>query len=102
MLFAVLMQPVVPGLIQRWGWGTVMAAGVVLLGLPSLAHLLSDALLPTLALSAVRGLGFGILTVTGSVAIAELVPPERRGRAIGAYGLAIAEPQLVRDRKSVV
>ena len=95
MLFTVLMQPVVPGLIRRWGWGPVMVAGVVLLGLPSLAHLISDSLLPTLALSAVRGLGFGILTVTGSAAVAELVPPERRGRAIGAYGLAIAAPQLV-------
>lgn len=95
MLFTVLMQPVVPGLIRRWNWGAIMAAGVVLLGLPSLAHLFSDGLLPTLALSAVRGLGFGILTVTGSAAIAELVPPERRGRAIGAYGLAIAAPQLV-------
>ncbi|MCY7402547.1 MAG: MFS transporter [Nocardioides sp.] len=95
MLFTVLMQPVVPRLIRRWGWGTVMAAGVALLGLPSLAHLLSDGLLPTLALAAVRGLGFGILTVTGSAAIAELVPPERRGRAIGVYGLAIAAPQLV-------
>lgn len=95
MLFTVLMQPVVPGLIRRWGWGAVMAAGVVLLGLPSLAHLISDGLLPTLALSAVRGLGFGILTVTGSAAVAVLVPPERRGRAIGAYGLAIAAPQLV-------
>lgn len=95
MLFTVLMQPVVPGMIRRWGWGVVMAAGVALLGLPSLAHLLSDNLLPILALSAVRGLGFGILTVTGSAAIAELVPPERRGRAIGLYGLAIAAPQLV-------
>ena len=95
MLFTVLMQPVVPGLLRRWGWGAVMAAGVVLLGLPSLAHLISDGLLLTLVLAAVRGLGFGILTVTGSAAVAELVPPERRGRAIGAYGLAIAAPQLV-------
>ena len=95
MLFTVLMQPVVPGLIRRWGWGAVMAAGVALLGLPSLAHLLSDDLLTILALSAVRGLGFGILTVTGSAAVAELFPPGRRGRAIGAYGLAIAAPQLV-------
>ena len=95
MLFTVLMQPVVPGLIRRWGWGAVMAAGVTLLGLPSLAHLLSDDLLTILALSAVRGLGFGILTVTGSAAVAELFPPGRRGRAIGAYGLAIAAPQLV-------
>lgn len=95
MLFTVLTQPCVPSAIRRFGWGRVMVAGLVLLGLPALAHLLTSALVPTLALSAVRGLGFGVLTVTGSAAVAELVDPARRGRAIGAYGLAIAGPQLL-------
>ncbi|MGH3450523.1 MAG: MFS transporter, partial [Haloechinothrix sp.] len=95
MLFTVLTQPLIPWLIRRWAWGPVMVGGMALLGLPSLGHLLSDGLAPTLALSAVRGVGFGVLTVTGSAAVAELVPPERRGRAIGAYGLAIAFPQLL-------
>jgi len=95
MLFTVLTQPLVPRMIRRFRWGAVMATGVVLLGIPSLAHVLTDALAPTLALSAVRGVGFGVLTVTGSAAVAELVAPEQRGRAIGAYGLAIAGPQLV-------
>lgn len=95
MLFTVLTQPLMPRLIRHWGWGPVMVGGMALLGLPSLGHLLSNALAPTLALSAVRGVGFGVLTVAGSAAVAELVPPERRGRAIGAYGLAIAFPQLL-------
>lgn len=94
MLFTVLTQPFVPALIRRFGWGPVLVNGMVLLGLPALGHLLTDALVPTLALSAVRGLGFGVLTVTGSAAVAELVAPARRGAAIGAYGLAIAGPQL--------
>lgn len=95
MLFTVLTQPLMPRLIRHWGWGPVMVTGMVLLGLPSLGHLLSDGLSLTLALSGVRGVGFGVLTVAGSAAVAELVPPERRGRAIGAYGLAIASPQLL-------
>lgn len=95
MLFTVLMQPFVPGAIRRLGWAPVLIAGLVLLGLPSLLFTLSDALVPVLLLSAVRGLGFGILTVTGSAAVAELVEPTRRGAAIGAYGLAIAGPQLL-------
>lgn len=95
MLFTVLMQPFVPPALRRFGWGPVLAAGMVLLGLPALAHILSDDLLPVLALSAVRGLGFGILTVTGSAAVAELVEETHRGRAIGAYGLAVAIPNLV-------
>jgi MFS family permease len=95
MLFTVLTQPFVPATIHRFGWGPVLVTAMVLLGLPALAHMLTDALVPTLVLSAVRGLGFGVLTVTGSAAVAELVAPAHRGRAIGAYGLAIAGPQLV-------
>ncbi|MEX5235264.1 MFS transporter [Kocuria arenosa] len=95
MLFTVLTQLFVPRALRRFGWAPVLVAGMLLLGLPALAHGVSDALGPTLALSAVRGLGFGVLTVTGSALVAELVEPERRGRAIGAYGLAIAGPQVL-------
>ncbi|MGI8946460.1 MAG: MFS transporter [Ornithinimicrobium sp.] len=95
LLFTVLTQLWVPGALRRFGWGPVMALGMLLLGLPALGHIASDALIPILVLSAVRGVGFGILTVTGSAAVAELVDPARRGAAIGAYGLAIALPNLV-------
>lgn len=95
MLFTVLTQPFVPAAVRRFGWGPVMAAGQVLLGLPALAHLLSDDLTWILLLAAVRGLGFGILTVTGSAAVANLVDPRRRGQAVGIFGLAIAAPQVV-------
>jgi MFS family permease len=95
MLFTVLTQLVVPSALRRLGWAPVLVAGMLLLGLPALAHGFSDALGPTLALSAVRGLGFGVLTVSGSALVAELVEPQHRGKAIGAYGLAIAGPQIV-------
>jgi MFS family permease len=95
LLFTVLTQLLVPGALRRFGWGPVMTLGLVLMGLPALAHIASDALAPILALSAVRGVGFGILTVTGSAAVAELVDPARRGTAIGAYGLAVALPNLL-------
>lgn len=95
MLFTVLTQLVVPAALRRFGWASVLAAGALLLGLPAAAFALSDDLLAVLALSAVRGLGFGVLTVTGSALVAELVEPARRGKAIGVYGLAIAGPQVL-------
>lgn len=95
LLLTVLTQLSVPSSLRRFGWGPVLAIGVALLGVPALAHILTDALVPTLVLAAVRGVGFGILTVTGSAAIAELSDPARRGAAVGAYGLAIAAPQIV-------
>lgn len=95
MLFTVLAQLMVPAGLRRFGWTPVLVAGMLLLGLPSAAFILNDALAAVLAVSAMRGLGFGILTVTGSALVAELVNPAHRGRAIGLYGLAIASPQVL-------
>ena len=75
--------------------GCVIGAGLALLGLPALAYGLSDALLPVLAISALRGVGFAVLTVTGSATVAMLVPPTRLGAAIGLYGLGVALPMLL-------
>jgi predicted MFS family arabinose efflux permease len=95
LLFTVLTQLLVPRALRRFGWGLVLAVGLVLLGVPGVLLSLSDELDVVLALSAVRGVGFGVLTVTGSAAVAALVGAKRRGEAIGAYGLAVAVPNLV-------
>lgn len=95
LLATVLTQGLVPRLLERFGTTRVLGAGLFLLGAPSLLLLVSDQLGWILAWSIVRGVGFGILTVTGSAAVALLVPPARHGAAIGAYGAAIAVPQLV-------
>lgn len=91
----VLAQLAVPRAVVRWGVGRVLVVGLLLLGIPAPLYLLSGALGWLLGLSAVRGLGFGILTVIGSTVVAQLVPAGRRGAAIGAYGLAVAVPNLV-------
>ena len=95
LLFTVLTQLSVPRALRRFGWGPVLTVGLLLLGVPGAAYAASDALGPVLVLSAVRGVGFGVLTVTGSSAVAALVGPERRGEAIGVYGLAVALPNLL-------
>lgn len=95
LLFTVLTQLLVPRALRGFGWGPVLAVGLVLLGVPGVLLALSDGLAVVLGLSAVRGVGFGVLTVTGSAAVATLVSTERRGEAIGAYGLAVAVPNLV-------
>lgn len=95
LLFTVLTQLLVPKALRSFGWGPVLAVGLVLLGVPGVLLSLGDSLGTILALSAVRGVGFGVLTVSGSAAVAALVSAERRGEAIGTYGLAIAVPNLV-------
>ncbi|MEN3221075.1 MFS transporter [Mycolicibacterium porcinum] len=95
MLFTVIAQLLVGWLLRRVGWAGTLALGLVLLGIPAVAHLLTGSLCQVLLLAALRGLGFGILTVCSVRGIAALIPQERRGRAIGAYGLSIAAPQFV-------
>src|SRR5690625_7712477 len=77
------------------GWAVKLPPGLRALVLPSLLFAVSGQLWWLMPLSAVRGLGFGVLTVCGSAAIAALSPPLMRGRAIGAYGLAISAPPIL-------
>jgi predicted MFS family arabinose efflux permease len=91
----VVTQLFVPRLLRRFGTTPVLVASLVLLGVAAPAYALSDALGPVLAWSAVRGTGFGIVTVLGSTIVTHLVPRERRGEAIGVYGLAVAAPMVL-------
>ncbi|MFP5346672.1 MAG: MFS transporter [Actinomycetes bacterium] len=85
-------QFLVPTLERRLGTGRTLAIGLVLLGAPSPLYLLASDLGSLLALSAVRGLGFAVLTVLGSALTAVLAPPGRQGEVVGLYGLGIAVP----------
>ncbi|HLU01858.1 MAG TPA: MFS transporter [Advenella sp.] len=95
MAFTILTQLSVNRALKRFGWGPVLATGLLSLGAPALLQGISSALPAILLSSAIRGIGFGILTVGGATAIALLVPAARRGAAVGIYGLAVAGPQLV-------
>jgi MFS family permease len=81
--------------IRRFGYRIVLAAGAVLLGVPTLA-LLSRASLGTIvAVSIVRGIGFGLSTVVTGALVASLVPPDRRGEGLGLAGIAASVPAVV-------
>lgn len=95
MLVTVATQLGVPWLLGRVGHRWVLGIGLVLLGAPAPLLALSAELGPVLAVSAVRGVGFGLATVAGSALVAELVPHAQHGRAAGGYGLAVGLPQLV-------
>src|SRR3984957_16995612 len=85
------MRRVLAGL--GWRWTLLLGSG--LLGLPALGHLATDRLWAVTALAALRGRGVGGGAVCAAPAVAAFVEPGRRGRAIGALGLAAAAPQAV-------
>jgi predicted MFS family arabinose efflux permease len=95
MTTTVLTQVAVPALTTRLGMSAVLALGLLLLGAPTPLYLLSQELAWLLAISAVRGCGFAVLTVLGAALAGRVAPPSRRGESVGVYGLAIAVPSLL-------
>jgi predicted MFS family arabinose efflux permease len=82
-------------LMRRYGYRVVLAAGAVLLGVPTLALLSRGSLAVIVAVSAVRGVGFGLSTVVTGAMIAVLVPPGRRGEGFGLASVAETVPGVV-------
>ncbi|MFF9479264.1 MFS transporter [Streptomyces sp. NPDC014733] len=95
MATTVLAQLLVRTALRGLGWTRTLALGVLLLGLPAPVQALGDSLWAVLLTTALRGLGFGVITVCGSTATATLAPPGRRGAATGLYGLVLSVPQMV-------
>ena len=95
LVVTIAVQAVVPALTARFGQARVLVIGLVALGAPSPLYAVDDGLLWLSALSAVRGIGFAVLTVLGATLAAQVAPVERRGEAIGIYGLSIAVPNLI-------
>ncbi|MGH3348317.1 MAG: MFS transporter, partial [Nocardioides sp.] len=78
----VLAQFGVPWLLRTLGYARGVTLGLLLLATGAALHVVSDALVWILGCAAIRGLGFGVLTVTGSAIVAHLAPPGLRGRMI--------------------
>ena len=91
----VAVQTLVPGMVSRFGLLPVLAFGLLMLGGPAPLYLLGQQFWWVLLVSALRGVGFAIITVLMPLIAGRLVPPGRRGEAIGIYGLAVAIPNLV-------
>jgi MFS family permease len=83
-----------PAAMNRFGPRIVLAAGAIMLGVPSL-FLLGHAWYGVLiAASVVRGFGFGLGTVVLGALMAVLVPADRRGEGIGLFGIADTVPAV--------
>ncbi|MGH3360434.1 MAG: MFS transporter [Nocardioidaceae bacterium] len=73
----------------------LLAVGAALMAVATPAYALSDSLLPVLAVSAVRGVGFGLVVVAGGALTAELIPNAQLGKGVGWYGLSTGLPSVV-------
>jgi predicted MFS family arabinose efflux permease len=94
MLSTVLTQIQMPRVMGRYGYRRALAAGLLFLGIPALFYVYAQTLAPILAVTLVRGVGFGIVTVVFAALMLELAPSGRRGEALGLLGIAITLPNI--------
>jgi predicted MFS family arabinose efflux permease len=94
MLSTVLTQIQMPRILGRYGYRRALAAGLLFLGVPALFYAYAQTLVPILAVTLLRGVGFGIVTVVFAALVVELAPPGRRGEALGLLGVAITLPNI--------
>jgi predicted MFS family arabinose efflux permease len=94
MLSTVLTQIQMPRILRRFGYRRALAAGLLFLGVPALFYGYAGTLTPILAVTLLRGVGFGVITVVFAALIVELAPPGRRGEALGLLGIAITIPTI--------
>ena len=95
MISSVVAELATPWIVTRSGYRATFAGGLFLLGAPALVLAGTSDLAVVLAVSLVRGLGFGVTVVAGGALAASLVPSERRGEGLGLYGLVVGIPAIV-------
>jgi predicted MFS family arabinose efflux permease len=94
MLSTVLTQIRMPRLMVRFGYRNTLMVGMLFLGIPAFFYPVAREVAPILAVTLLRGVGFGIVTVVFAALVVELAPPGRRGEALGVFGVAIALPTV--------
>src|SRR6266571_2841565 len=84
----ILCQPLVGAWIDRIGRHFFMVLGVTLLTLSCAAFVVTSSIPLLGALRALQGIGFSAFFVANYIHVVDLVPVERRGWALGIYGLS--------------
>ncbi|MGN6816473.1 MAG: MFS transporter, partial [Solirubrobacterales bacterium] len=84
-----LLRPVAGRLADTRGRKPMVVAGAVLVTLGGRLYLPNLGIAGLIAARLVLGAGEGTVYTAGSAWIVDLAPPERRGRVLGLYGLAV-------------
>ncbi|MFB9184905.1 MFS transporter [Dactylosporangium sucinum] len=91
----VAVELVTPRLVARAGYRWSLAAGLVLLGAPTVVLAVDASPVVIVAVSVLRGAGFAVCTVAGGALTATLIPASRRGEGLALVGLASGATSLL-------
>jgi len=85
---AMLMRPPAGWLIDTRGHRAILLAGMAVFLLASIGYLTTGSVRAILALRLFHGIGMGLFPTAATVVVAELAPLDRRGEAMGWFGVA--------------
>lgn len=94
MFSTVLTQIQMPRILPRFGYRTTLVTGTLLLGLPAVLYVFSGSLTSIFAVTLLRGVGFGVVTVVFFALLVEVSPADRRGEALGIIGVSLSIPTV--------
>jgi len=86
---AVLSRPISGRLVDTWSRKACLSLGALLYVIFPALYTQAGSVPVMLALRFFHGVGIAVYTTAGSVFIADLAPPARRGEAMGYYGMAL-------------
>lgn len=87
-LTAMVFKPWVGWLLDWRGRRGLLLAGAAIFAAASLLYPLAHSTVPLLVVRILHGVGMGLFPTAGIAVVADLAPPERRGEAMGFFGMA--------------
>lgn len=88
-LSAVLSRPLSGRLVDTWSRKSCLALGALIYVIFPALYTQATSVAMMMTLRFFHGIGIAIYTTAGSVFVADLAPPARRGEAMGYYGMAL-------------
>jgi MFS family permease len=88
-LSAVILRPIVGGLVDRYGRRVFMLSGLVLFAVTMYAYDWVTGIIGLVIIRVIHGVSWGVATTATSTAVTDIIPESRRGEGMGWYGLAM-------------
>jgi len=85
---AMVLRPPAGWIIDTRGCRVVLLVGMLVFLLASLGYTVANSVAAVLTLRLFHGVGMGLFPTAATVVVAEVTPPERRGEAMGWFGIA--------------
>jgi len=99
---AVLLRPFIGQEVDRRGRKVVLIAGLIVFFLSMLFYNYTRSVEELLMLRVLQGIGWGAATTAATTLIADVAPPNRRGEAMGIFGMSANVAMAVGPTLSIV